>query len=162
MASVHDVASYILHKQGSISTWKLQKLAYYSQAWNLAWNEKPLFDARIEAWANGPVVRELYRHHRGHYSVSRWPKGSGRRLTEEEKETIDAVLDGYGQLSGRRLSALTHNEEPWKKARQGLGPTESSTRLISTVDMQNYYTWLDANVEAQPVENIDWAALEAS
>jgi uncharacterized phage-associated protein len=32
MASVHDVASYILHKTGSISTWKLQKLAYYSQA----------------------------------------------------------------------------------------------------------------------------------
>ncbi len=162
MASVHDVASYILRKQGSISTWKLQKLAYYSQAWNLAWNEQALFDARIEAWANGPVVPELYRLHRKEYSVSRWPEGSGARLKDAEKETIDAVLAGYGQLSGRQLSILTHNESPWKDARKGLAPTEPSNRRIKPDDMQTYYTWLDANVEAQPVEAIDWAALEAS
>lgn len=162
MASVHDVASYILHKQGSISTWKLQKLVYYSQAWNLAWNEEPLFDAKIEAWANGPVVPELYRLHRKAYSVARWPEGSGARLTKAEKETIDSVLAGYGQLSGRQLSILTHNESPWKNAREGLDPTASSNRRIKPKDMQSYYTWLDANVEAQPVEKIDWAALEAS
>lgn len=162
MASAHDVASYILHKQGSISTWKLQKLAYYSQAWNLAWNEEPLFDARIEAWANGPVVRELYRLHRKEYSVSRWPEGSGAKLTKVEKETIDFVLAGYGQLSGRQLSILTHNELPWKNAREGLDPTQSSNRRIKPEDMQSYYAWLDANVESTPVEKIDWAALEAS
>jgi uncharacterized phage-associated protein len=162
MASVHDVASYILHKQGSISTWKLQKLVYYSQAWNLAWNEEPLFDARIEAWANGPVVRELYRLHRKEYSVSRWPEGSGAKLTKAEKETIDWVLAGYGQLSGRQLSILTHNESPWKNAREGLDPTTPSKRRIKTEDMQSYYAWLDANVEATPVEKIDWAALETA
>jgi len=26
----------------------------------LVWDEKPLFRAQIEAWANGPVVRSLY------------------------------------------------------------------------------------------------------
>ncbi len=159
MASVHDVASYILHKQGSISTWKLQKLAYYSQAWNLAWNEQPLFEARIEAWANGPVIPELYRLHRGQYSVSRWPEGSGARLTKAEKETIDGVLAGYGELNGRQLSLITHNEGPWKEAREGLPPTERCTRQIKPEAMQAYYTWLDANVEATPVEKIDWVAL---
>lgn len=163
MASVHDVASYILHKQGSISTWKLQKLAYYSQAWHLAWSEgQPLYEARIEAWANGPVVRELYRLHRKQYSVSRWPEGSGAKLKDAEKETVNSVLAGYGQLSGRQLSILTHNESPWKNARSGLDPTTSSSRAISHKDMRDYYTWLDANVEATPVEKIDWAALEAS
>lgn len=162
MASVHDVASYILRKEGSISTWKLQKLVYYSQAWNLAWNEKPLFDARIEAWANGPVVPELYRIHRKAYSVSRWPQGSAAKLTKAEKETIDSVLASYGQLSGRQLSVLTHNESPWKKARKGLDPTASSKRRIEPADMQSYYMWLDANVEATPVDEIDWAALETS
>lgn len=163
MASVHDVASYILHKTGSISTWKLQKLAYYSQAWHLAWNEgQPLYEARIEAWPNGPVVRELYRLHRKQYSVARWPEGSGARLKDAEKETIDSVLAGYGQLSGRQLVVLTHNESPWKNAREGLDPTESSTRKIKVEDMQHYYSWLDANVEARPVEEIDWATLEAS
>jgi len=163
MASVHDVASYILHKQGSISTWKLQKLAYYSQAWHLVWNDgERLFDAQIQAWPNGPVVPALYRHHRKKYSVARWPEGSGARLTKAEKETVDAVLEGYGQLSGRQLVILTHNEAPWKNAREGLGPTESSTRKIKTEDMQSYYAWLDANFEAKSVEDIDWAALEAS
>jgi len=49
--SVHDVAAYILKKQGEMSAMKLQKLVYYSQAWSLVWDEKPLFRAQIEAWA---------------------------------------------------------------------------------------------------------------
>lgn len=160
MASVHDVASYILHKTGSISTWKLQKLAYYSQAWHLAWDEEPLFDEPIQAWANGPVVPALYRVHRKQYSVSRWPEGSGARLTRSEKGTIDAILSSYGQLSGRQLSVLTHNEAPWKNARAGLAPTEPSKKQISTADMENFYKWLDANVESTEVDEIDWTALE--
>lgn len=59
MASVYDVATYILEKQGAMTTWKLQKLVYYSQAWSLVWDDDVLFPEEIEAWANGPVVREL-------------------------------------------------------------------------------------------------------
>lgn len=162
MATVHDVASYILHKTGSITTWKLQKLVYYSQAWHLAWDEEPLFKEPIQAWANGPVVPSLYRLHRGKYSVARWPEGSGARLTRSEKDTIDAILDGYGELTGRQLSILTHNEAPWKNARVGLAPTESSARQIKAGDMETFYKWLDASVEAKEVEEIDWSALEAS
>lgn len=159
MASVHDVASYILHKQGSISTWKLQKLAYYSQAWHLVWEEKPLFDAQIQAWSNGPVIPELYRVHRGKYSIARWPEGSGARLSNAEKQTVDGVLEGYGQLSGQQLSVFTHNEAPWMDARAGLGPTQRSAKVIKPDDMKAYYTWLDANVEAKPVAEIDWDSL---
>mgnify|MGYP001247259517 CR=1 FL=1 len=41
MVSVFDVASYILQKQGPMTTMKLQKLVYYCQAWSLVWNEEP-------------------------------------------------------------------------------------------------------------------------
>ncbi len=34
MATVHDVAAYILEKRGPMTTMKLQKLVYYSQAWS--------------------------------------------------------------------------------------------------------------------------------
>ena len=51
---VFDVAAYILEQKGSMTTMKLQKLVYYSQAWSLVWDEKPLFEEAIEAWANGP------------------------------------------------------------------------------------------------------------
>ena len=50
MASVHDVAECILSQTGGITTWKLQKLVYYAQAWHLVWDEEPLFDEEIQAW----------------------------------------------------------------------------------------------------------------
>jgi uncharacterized phage-associated protein len=56
VASVFDVAQYILRKQGGMTTMKLQKLVYYAQAWSLVWDEEPLFDQPIEAWSNGPGV----------------------------------------------------------------------------------------------------------
>ena len=31
-----------------MSPWRLQKLVYYSQAWALVWDDKPLFRTRIE------------------------------------------------------------------------------------------------------------------
>ena len=43
MADVFDVAKYILSQKGSMSTWKLQKLCYYAQAWHYTWTEKPFF-----------------------------------------------------------------------------------------------------------------------
>jgi len=53
--TVIDVSRYILERMGEMTAMKLQKLCYYAQAWSLVWDERPLFDERIEAWANGPV-----------------------------------------------------------------------------------------------------------
>lgn len=157
MASVHDVAAYILDRKGAMSTWKLQKLVYYSQAWHLVWDEEPLFKARIEAWANGPVVRELYRGHRGQYTVSAW-EGEPSNLTDSERETIDIALRDYGGLSGRTLSHLTHMEAPWREARKGLEPTAQSQRRITDQSMHDYYTAVDADEDAGPVA--DWEDID--
>jgi len=162
MANVHDVAAYILAKQGRMSTWKLQKLVYYSQAWSLVWDDEPLFKARIEAWANGPVVRALYERHRGAYSIAEWPDGDRHRLTESQLDTITRVLADYGKLAGRQLSQLTHAERPWREAREGIAPTEYGTREITLESMQSYYEALDADDTMPAVADIDWATLEAS
>lgn len=139
MASVHDIAAYILKKTGSLTAWKLQKLVYYCQAWSLVWDERPLFSARIEAWANGPVVPQLYRLHRGQFKISGWPHGDPSRLNPRERDTVNAVLKFYGNKSSQWLSDLTHREEPWQNARIGLGPTEPSTKEIRLGDMADYY-----------------------
>lgn len=55
MACVFDVAKYILCQCGKMSTWKLQKLCYYAQAWHLAWTGNPIFAEDFQAWSNGPV-----------------------------------------------------------------------------------------------------------
>jgi len=139
MASVHDIAAYILKKRGAMTAWKLQKLVYYSQAWSLVWDEKPLFSARIEAWANGPVVPQLYRLHRGKFTVSSWPDGERGNLSQTERETVDAVLKFYGDRTPQWLSDLTHREEPWLKARVGLGPNDPGKQEIKLGDMADYY-----------------------
>jgi uncharacterized phage-associated protein len=144
MLSVLDVAAYILRKQGPMTAMKLQKLVYYSQAWALVWDDKPLFRERIEAWANGPVVRKLYEVHRGHYRVSRIPGGLSRRLDSEQRDTVDAVLGHYGEKSSQWLSDLSHMEQPWRDARtrHGLTAGERGNAIIRHADMAEYYASL--------------------
>lgn len=139
MASVHDVAAYILKKRGLMTAMKLQKLVYYSQAWSLVWDEKPLFKEQIEAWANGPVVRSLYGLHSGQFQVDQWKWGNPDALTKDERASVDAVLDFYGDKPSWWLSNLTHQEAPWLNARKGLTPGERGDREISHAAMAEYY-----------------------
>lgn len=53
MANIFDTARYILEKSGTMSTMKLQKLCYYSQAWALVWDDAPLFN---EDFRHGQMV----------------------------------------------------------------------------------------------------------
>ena len=48
MATVFDVAAYILAKRGEMTAWKLQKLVYYSQAWSLVWDQRPIFPGGLK------------------------------------------------------------------------------------------------------------------
>ena len=139
MATAHDVAAYILKSCGSMSAMKLQKLAYYSQAWHLVWEDKPLFSEKIEAWANGPVVPVLYREHRGAFNVASWPRGSAERLTDAERSAIDDALAYYGDKTAFWLSELTHREAPWRDAREGLGAGERSSREIKQSSIAEFY-----------------------
>ena len=137
--SVLDVAAYILKKWGPMTTWKLQKLVYYSQAWSLVWDDDALFPEEIRAWANGPVVRELYAKHRGFYRVSTIRGGDAGALTPNQRETVDVVLASYGDKSPQWLSDLTHMEDPWKKAREGMPDTQRGDKIIPKEDLAEYY-----------------------
>ena len=116
MATVFDVASYILQEKGPMTAMKLQKLVYYSQAWSIVWDDDVLFTAPIEAWDNGPVVRSLWDCTRGQFRIDILPYGNPDSLNATQKETIDLVLDFYGNKDAQWLSDLTHLERPWKYA----------------------------------------------
>lgn len=143
MGKVLDVAAYILQKQGPMSAMKLQKLAYYAQAWHLVWDEEPLFSEPIQAWANGPVILELYKAHRGQFTVHS-VDGSCDALSAEEKSSVDAVVDAYGKFTAQQLSEMTHREMPWQQARSGIPEGSRSTAVISTASMHEYYHGLEA------------------
>lgn len=139
---VFDIAAYILERMGAMTTMKLQKLVYYSQAWSLVWDEKPLFEEKIEAWANGPVIRNLFDYHRGMYEISSMPLGNPRLLNQEQQDTVDAVLEYYGHRSAQWLIELTHMEDPWVQARKGLPKLERGNRIIPLDAMADYYSSL--------------------
>ncbi len=143
--SVLDVAQYILIHKGRMTTWKLQKLCYYSQAWSLVWDEEPLFKERIEAWANGPVIPALYEKHRGRFFVTKL-KGDSDKLTSDQRETVNVVLQVYGEKTSYWLSQLTHSEAPWRSARNRahLAPGERGNSQIPLADMSEFYGGLYA------------------
>jgi len=158
MASVFDVAEYVLSKLGKTPTMKLQKLVYYCQAWSLAWDGLPLFDDEFEAWANGPVNPKLFAAHKGVFSVE---PGHFEAFTipdivftEKNIETMDIVIRDYGDKEPWWLSELTHMEAPWRAARCGVRMGEPSKNLISKESMQSYYEGLISG-EAHEVRTAD-------
>ena len=139
--SAKDAAAYILQKMGKMTTMKLQKLLYYCQAWSLVWDEAPLFSEEIEAWASGPVVREIFNEHRNMFYIENIA-GDPSKLSDTQMETIDSVISYYGDKSSQWLSDLTHMEDPWKNARVGLTPGERGNQVISHGAMGEYYSSL--------------------
>lgn len=138
--NVKDVAAYILQQCGDMTAMKLQKLVYYSQAWSLVWDERPLFPEPIEAWANGPVCPALYEEHRGRFLLEgNAIIGDPDALDDTGKDTVNAVLRFYGDKSAQWLSDLTHSEAPWLSARRNLAPGERSSQRISVSSMAEYY-----------------------
>ncbi len=141
MATVFDVAKYILETKGCMSTWKLQKLCYYAQAWAIAWTEAPLFDEEFEAWSNGPVCPVLFGAHRGKFSVSAFDfnMGNSENLTDDEKDTINIILRDYGCMQPYDLREMTHKEAPWKEARGTLSEGMRCSTVITKESMGDYY-----------------------
>lgn len=143
MTTACDVAAYILTKSRPMTAWKLQKLVYYSQAWSLVRDERPLFSDRIEAWANGPVCPTLYDRHRGRFMVAEID-GDPNGLDTTAKEAVDAVLAYYGDKHPQWLSDLTHAEAPWRDARGALPPGALCHAKITREAMAAYYEALPA------------------
>ena len=149
-SNVFDLACYILEKTGEITTLRLQKLVYFCQAHALVWDDKPIFSEAIEAWANGPVVRELFYEHQGRYSVRKGffdHKGNSEYLSANHKSTVDIILGSYKNTSTQRLTNITHDDEVYIKARRGLGALDRGCRVMEIEDIAFYYDSLMANDE---------------
>jgi uncharacterized phage-associated protein len=139
--SAIDVAAYIVLKKGSMSAMKLQKLVYYCQAWSLVWDGVPIFKEELEAWRDGPIVRELFNQHKGLFVVDHIT-GNPKALSSDQVETVEAILADYGSSDGATLSQMTHDEAPWREAREGVQEGENSENVITHESMARFYSAL--------------------
>lgn len=137
-----DLAKYIIdqhvRKNAVITNLKLQKLLYYAQGWYLAFNGEPLFKDRIEAWVHGPVVPCVFREYR-EFRWSPLTAASGYVPSNEIASHIGKVLGAYGKFDASQLELMTHNEAPWREARQGLAGDASSNREITIEAMREFF-----------------------
>ena len=145
VSTVFDVSKYILDKYGAMSAMKLQKLIFYCQAMSLVWDDVPLFDEEFEAWAKGPVCRELFNAHKGKFILqdsnflnSYNPDVSS--LTPEQIETIDVVVKSLIDYPPYRLSDMVHQEKPWIEARGNCPAGARCSNVIPKIDMLEYYS----------------------
>ncbi|MBM6816837.1 DUF4065 domain-containing protein [Olsenella uli] len=143
MASIFDVAECILDISGYLSTMKLQKLAFYSNALSLVIDGIPLFPETFQAWVNGPVCPSLHSAHRGRFIVgpgafSDYVGAAG--LGERERRIVGRTLSVLGHLDGNELSELTHREAPWVEARGGCGNADRCSSVITNESIRSFYS----------------------
>lgn len=140
-ASALDIAEYASTIISRSSTYmKLQKIVYYSQVESLVLYSKPLFSEKILAWRGGPVVRELFEKHQGYKTLNNISLGNAANLSMEQKACVNWAVEKYGNLDGDTLSHLTHVEQPWKDARNGLPDDAPSDAEITLKSMIDYYS----------------------
>lgn len=145
--SALDIAKFFIWKSQQenrrISNKKLQKLLYYSQAWSLVLDNKPLFDDKIEAWVHGPAIKSVYREFKrfGFNPIE-------IKVDEEDievlknSEVLNSVWNVYGNYDANYLEYLTHSEDPWQNARESLEFDRNSDIEISLEAMKSYYSSL--------------------
>jgi uncharacterized phage-associated protein len=140
-----DVANWFIGKlaeSGDVVTHlKVQKLLYYSEAWNQVINDEQLFDEEIQAWAHGPVVPEVFQEFKQH-GWNPLPIPDSDKLpkfSEETENVLNQVIDSYGELPAKTLENMTHEDEPWIKARGNLDPEERCENAISKEAIKDYF-----------------------
>ncbi|HEX2959944.1 MAG TPA: type II toxin-antitoxin system antitoxin SocA domain-containing protein [Chitinispirillaceae bacterium] len=142
---IADFVIHFYHDHGDcVTNLKLQKLVYYIQAWYLAINNKPLFQEDFEAWVHGPVIPALYRRFKKYSFSDILEHPDSPQLQKSVIDHIKEVLKVYSGFSAFQLEQMTHNEDPWLKARKGIPEDESCTNIIKKSDMTVFYKKLAA------------------
>lgn len=123
-----------------ITNLKLQKLVYYAQAWYLALYRIPLFDDPIEAWIHGPVIYSVYSRFKdcGWEPISSKP--SKIKMLKDTVKHLKEIYEVFSPYTAFELERMTHNEDPWKNARNGLPIDKPSRKVISHQDMIDYFS----------------------
>lgn len=153
MASALDVAKYLIllaENEGEsdrLTHLRLQKLLYFVQGWSLAMRGVPMFPERIEAWAHGPVVRDLYSLLSPFGSRDISPDDlpyEAESLSQDDRTFIESVWNGYKDHSATSLRAMTHSDPPWYQARAGRSSGERCENEITAETLKEYFHSLPA------------------
>ena len=150
MTDINDICDFtifrLVESGVSLNNLKLQKLLYYHQAWSLALRNETLFDGKFEAWVHGPVNRAIFDRFsdsKSLYSVVAKPdirpEFDESTIETEPKLHVLSVLEAYGDFADTQLEDMTHREEPWIEARNGIPQNQRCETEIREDTMRRFY-----------------------
>lgn len=152
-SKIDQIANYIITHIGEVTPLALEKLLSFSNGVNYALNGKQLIFEESQAWAHGPVYPQIYNKYKkygykpiddGIYSTHGCILS---KLSEEEIEAIDLVLNTFGIYSPKTLERISHSQEPWKEKRIGYKEDESGREVIEETSIKMFYTNHELNSE---------------
>jgi len=139
------VIACVFEKLEEVTPLMLQKLLYFIQGIYSALYGRPVFPEDCRAWIHGPVYPEVYNLFRDFkynpIDDARFAllEGTADALTADERHVVDLVVNTFGMYGGKVLEKITHNEAPWKEAREGYGDSIPSSELLSKERIMKYY-----------------------
>lgn len=129
--TAQDIATFFIKK--GTTPLKLQKLLYYAQVWHYVFTRQKLFEDKISAWIDGPVVHDVWTNFKYIRRSAPIPLRKADLTIYYDDQTYDIlsqVWDAYGHLTGADLIDLTHTELPWYLARKGVPADVASKRTV--------------------------------
>jgi uncharacterized phage-associated protein len=143
---IQHVCDYIITRMEgagkTLSVLTLQRLLYFAQGWHLAFYGGPFFEGRFQAWAQGPINREIYdrfasRPLDSQVSAADVSKGFDvTSLSQEKSNHIRSVLEAYATCENSSLNKIINEDAPWLEARTGC--LEHSQREIGEDNIRRF------------------------
>ncbi|NJK35333.1 MAG: SocA family protein [Oscillatoriales cyanobacterium SM2_2_1] len=138
-----DIANYFIDKSKqsgeryAVTNMKVQKLLYYTQSLHLAMYNESLFEEELQAWVYGPVCPPVYQEYKvfGSNTISQ-PALTIVDFNTDIENLLQEVWQYFGRYHAYLLSDMTHDEQPWLKARKGLPSDAPSIESIDKEDMK--------------------------
>jgi len=118
---------------------KLQKLLYLAQGYSYAFHDRPLFKDELEGWVHGPVVRDVYDLFKNYQYNNIDVEFKIDKLDAEAEDVLNYVIDNFSKYDAKYLEELSHNQDPWILARNGLDSGKRSAKTISKESIENFF-----------------------
>lgn len=140
-SKINLVIDYLLAECEDITPLSLQKALYYVQGFFYAFFQRFLFEEDCEAWAHGPVYREIYFRFRDYRfdPIKRYKDVDHSAFTAAELCILDNVIKSLCCYSGKVLEQFTHEEAPWLVTRGDIPPGEPSEKIIEKELIGSYF-----------------------
>ncbi len=153
---IERIAQYFLiHLEGTTNMC-LNKLLHFSQVFNFMIYGEPLFLCESEAWVHGPVYRTIYQKYKrcNNCAISPIIKDDKiLNLTQKETKILDEIIVHFGCYSAITLRNMTHVENIWRDAREGLAENQISNNPIKLSDVGIYAQELKKILEIKLVND---------